>query len=189
MFLKSVVNETRFFLASAILLLAIPQAGPSQVTSPQVTSPQVTSPPVISDEVIETLDEVVVYGQPTLRLLRDEAYEAEEKFYEIFNALNDGRQFDVTCSYRTHVGSLIPKRVCEAYFVKSPPITSLRDRNGPPHWAYVQHKTRQMHQEMAVLVNRHPKLRAALLEFVDAKQNFDSSFRDRCANRYLICRR
>ncbi len=101
MFLKSSVNATRFLLASTVLLLAIPQAGLSQV---------------ISDEAIDTLDEIVVYGEPTLGLLREEVYEAEETFYELFNALNNGRQFDVKCFYRRPVGSHIPRRVCEAEF-------------------------------------------------------------------------
>ena len=165
MFLKSAVNGTRFFLASAVLLLAISQAGLSQV---------------ISDEVIDTLDEIVVYGAPTLRLLRDEVYEAEANFYELFNALNNGRQFDVTCFYRAPVGSHIRRRVCEAYFVKSP-------LDGVPYWAYVRHKNKQMRQEMVAPVDKHPELHAALLEFVDAKQILNSSFRDRCGNRFLIC--
>ena len=172
MFLKSVVNATRFFLASAVLLLAISQAGLSQVTSSQV----------ISDEAIDALDEVVVYGQPPLRLLREEIFEAEENFYELFNALNNGRQFDVKCFYRRPIGSHIRRRVCEAYFVKSPLY-------GVPHWAYVRHKNRQMRQEMVALVSEHPELRAALFEFADAKQTFDFSLRDRCGNRFLICRK
>jgi len=171
-FLKSVVNATRFFLASAVLMLAMPQAGLSQVTSSQV----------ISDEAIDILDEIVVYGAPTLRLLRDEVYEAEAKFYELFNVLNNGRQFDVTCFYRRPIGSHIRRRVCEAYFVKSPLY-------GVSHWAYVRHKTKQMRQEMGALVDKHSELRAALLEFADAKQTFDFSLRDRCNNRFLICRK
>jgi hypothetical protein len=171
-FLKSVVNATRFFLASAVFMLAMPQAGLSQVTSSQV----------ISDEAIDALDEIVVYGEPSLRLLRDEIFEAEENFYELFNALNKGRQFDVQCSYRKPVGSHIPRRVCEAYFVKSPLY-------GVSHWAFVRHKTTQMRKEMLALVSEHPELRAALLEFSDAKQNFNFSLRDRCGNRFLVCRK
>jgi len=166
-FLNSAVNATRFFLASAVLLLAMSQAGLSQV---------------ISDEAIDTLDEIVVYGTPTLRLLRDEVYEAEGKFYDLFNALNNGRQFDVTCFYRAPVGSHIRRRVCEAYFVKSP-------LDGVSHWAFVRHKTKQMRQEMVALVDKHSELRAALLEFEDAKQSFDSSFHNRCGNRLSICRK
>jgi len=162
-FLKSAVNATRFFLASAVLLLAISQAGLSQV---------------ISDEAIDTLDEIVVYGAPTLRLLRDEVYEAEANFYELFNALNNGRQFDVTCFYRRPIGSHIRRRVCEAYFVKNPSIGGFMG-GGVPHWAYVRHKTKQMRQEMVALVDKHSELHAALLEFVDAKQSFDSSFHNR----------
>jgi hypothetical protein len=173
-FLKSAANAARFFFASAVLLLAIPQAGLSQI---------------ITDEAIDTLDEIVVYGAPTLRLMRDEVYEAEENFYELFNALNKGRQFDVKCFYRSPFGSQIRRRVCEAYFVNSSPTAGFVGGNGPPHWAYVRHKTRQMRKEMATLVDKHPKLNAALLEFVNAKQSFDSSFRNRCGNRLSICRK
>ncbi len=160
-------------------MLAMPQAGLSQVTSSQV----------ISDEAIDALDEVVVYGEPTLRLLRDGIFEAEENFYELFNALNKGRQFDVQCFYRRPVGSHIPRRQCEAYFVKNSSIGLFMGWNGPPYWAFVRHKNKQMRQEMAALVDKHPELHSALLEFVDAKQILDSSFRYRCGNRFLICRK
>jgi hypothetical protein len=178
-FLKSLVNATRFFLASAVLMLAMPQAGLSQVTSSQV----------ISDEAIDALDEIVVYGEPTLRLLRDGIFEAEENFYDLFNALNKGRQFDVQCFYRRPVGSHIPRRVCEAYFVKNSSIGLFMGGNEPPHWAFVRHKTKQMRKEMLALVSEHPELNAALLEIADAKQTFDFSLRDRCGNRFLICRK
>lgn len=148
---------------------------------PQTGMPQVTSSQIISDEAIETLDEIVVYGQPTLRLLRDEVYEAEENFYDLWNALNNGRQFDVRCFYRKPVGSHIRRRTCEAYFVKSPP-------SGVAHWAFVRHKSRQMLKEMEALVAERAELHAALMEFGDAKQIFDSSLRSRCVGRLSICR-
>ena len=151
-------------------MLALPQIGLCQAASFQD----------ISVDDIDSLDEIVVYGEPTLRLLRDEVYEAEANFYELFNALNNGRQFDITCFYRRPIGSHIRRRVCEAYFVKSP-------LDGVPYWAYVRHKNKQMRQEMVALVDKHPELHAALLEFVDAKQILNSSFRDRCGNRFLIC--
>jgi hypothetical protein len=173
-FLKSAVNAARFFLASAVFLLAISQAGLSQI---------------INDEDIDTLDEIIVYGAPTLRLLRDEVYEAEANFYELFNVLNNGRQFDVKCFYRNPVGSHIRRRVCEAYFVKNPSIGGFMGGGGVPHWAYVRHKTKQMRQEMVALVDEHSELQAALSEFVEARQSFESSFSNRCGNRLSICRK
>lgn len=180
MFLKSAVNAARFLIASTALLLAMSQTGLPQIITDEATS-QTGLLRVISDEAIDTLDEIVIYGAPTLRFLRDEVYEAESNFYELFNALNDGRQFDITCFYRSPVGSLIRRRVCEAYFVKNPPF-------GVQHWAYVRHKTRQMRKEMLTLVDKHADLHAALLEFSDAKQSFDSTFSNRCGNRFSICR-
>jgi hypothetical protein len=179
MFLNSVVNVTRFFLASVVLMLAMPQAGLSEVTSSQV----------INDEAIEALDEIVVFGEPPLRLLRDEVYAAEENFYELFNTLNNGRQFDVQCFYRKPVGSHIPRRMCEAYFVKNSSVGSFLGGGGVPHWAFIRHKTKQMLKEMAALVEEQPELHAALLEFEDAKQIFDSSLHDRCVNRIYLCRK
>lgn len=165
MFLKSAFNATRFLLSSTVLLLAMPQSGLSQIST---------------DEAIDTLDEIVVYGQPTLRLLRNEVHEAEENFYELFNALNNGRQFDVRCFHRKPLGTLITKRICEAYFVKNP-------MNGVSHYAYFRHKTKQMRQEMAELVGKHPELHAALLAYVDAKQSFNASFLERCDRRFSFC--
>ena len=60
---------------------------------------------------------------------------------------------------------------------------------GPPKWAYVRHKTRQMYKEMAALMDEHPELHAALMKFSDAKQDYEASIRDRCVNRLSICKK
>ena len=90
MSLQPVLSATRVTLAGAVLMLALPQIGLCQVTSFKD----------ISDDDIDALDEIVVYGQPTLRQLRKGIYKAEENFYELFNSLNSGRQFDIGCFYR-----------------------------------------------------------------------------------------
>ena len=173
MFLKPVVNATKILLAS--IVLAAPQSGLSQDEPTRI----------ISDESIEALDEIVVFGEPTLRMLRNEVFKAEEDFYELFNK---GRQFDIECFQRRPIGSHIPRRVCEAYFVKNGGIGSL-DGTGVLYWSYVRHKRRQMLREMDALVKIHPELHEALMAFGDAKQTFDSALRDRCNNSPLICRR
>jgi hypothetical protein len=183
MFLKSAVSLTGFFLASAILLLATPQSGLSQDPSGDDTTQ------IINDDAIDALDEIVVYGEPTLRLLRDEVWQAEDNFYELFNALNKGRQFDVTCTLRKPFGSQIARRVCEPFFVNSSPTAGMIDIGGPPHWVYMRHKSRQMEREMVALIDEHPDLYAALSEYVDAKQAFHSSFRNRCDNRTSNCQK
>ena len=167
MFRMPAVSATTFLLAGTILLLASPRTCLSQISS---------------DEAIDAIDEIVVYGEPTLRLLRDEVWLAEDNFYELFNSLNKGRQFDVTCFHRRPLGSQIARRVCEANFVKN-------GQYGVPHWAFVRHKTKQMQQEMVALVDKHPELQEALVAYVDAKKTFDFSFRDRCDERFAICQK
>ena len=168
---------------SSVLILAISQAVLSQITSSQVINDEA----IDAIDALDALDEVVVYGEPTLRLLRDEVFEAEEQFYELFNALNNGKQFDIRCFYRRPVESLIPQRICEANFVQSPPLGTYEGANGSPRWMFYRHKTRQMHTEMAALVSEHPELHAALLEFANAKQTLDSAFRNRCMSWLSIC--
>jgi len=177
MSLQPVLSATRVTLAGAVLMLALPQIGLCQVTSFKD----------ISDDDIDALDEIVVYGQPTLRQLRKGIYKAEENFYELFNSLNSGRQFDIGCFYRRFVGSHIRRRVCEAYFVKGADAGWLV-QGGVPVWAYVRHKDKQMRREMASLVTEHTELQVALIEFAHAKQTFNVAVQERCAATFGICR-
>ena len=177
MFLRSAVSTKKTALAGIVLMLATPQFVWAQATSSQI----------ISDDAIDALDEVIVYGEPTLRLLRDEVYEAEEHFYDLFNVLNDGKQFDIQCFYRRPLCSQIMRRICEANFVKHSSHGPYLYGKGLPHWAFVRHKTKQMIKVMETLISEHPELHAALLKFSDAKRTFDSAIRDRCVNRLSIC--
>ncbi len=156
---------------------------------------------------MEQLEEIIVVGEPTLRFLREDVYRTEDRFYELFNSLNEGKQFDVHCRYKRPVGSHIRRRVCEANFVKSeymPPtvysvggiissestvqsLSNFGSGNSGHQLAYVRHKTRQMQTIMAELVAEHPDLHAALLEFADAKSTYDSAIRDRCAEQTSLC--
>ena len=162
---------------------------------------------IITDEAIEALDEIIVLGEPTLRLLREDVYRTEESFYELFNSLNEGKQFDVVCFYRKPVGSHISRRVCEPNFYKSeymPPtvsgyggvvesessvqsISNMGYATTPLHSAFVQHKTIQMNKIMAELVAEYPELHRALMEFADAQQTLSAAVRDRCADPRTNC--
>ena len=138
------------------------------------------------DIEVDVYDEIIVEGEPTLGLLREEVYEAEENFYDMFNALNKGKRYDIHCFFRVRVGSQVRRRFCRANFLKSeymPPEVvgagALR--------AYVRHRTRQMYQMMSDLMQEHPDLHAALMEFSDKKQTLDAAVHDRCVNSPLTC--
>jgi len=176
------VSATKFILAGVVLVLALPRFGLCQAASFQG----------ISDDDIDTLDEIVVYGEPSLRYLRNEIYRAEEDFYELFNSLNSGKEFDIRCFNRKFAGSHVRRRICEANFVKGAHAeASLGGRlgqNAPPAWSVIRWKDKQMRREMAELVSDHSELQAALLDFTDSKQAFDVALHERCAGRLSICR-
>ncbi len=66
-------------------------------------------------------------------------------------------------------------------------LSNFGSGNSGHQLAFVQHKTRQMQKLMAELVEEHPELHAALLEFADAKSTYDSAIRDRCAEQSSLC--
>ena len=176
------VSTTTFTLAGAILMLALPQTGMSQVTPFNE----------ISDDDIDVLDEIVVYGQLKLRLLRNRIYTAEENFYELFNSLNSGKEYDIRCSHRRIVGSHIKRRYCEANFVNDAhaeaSFAGRLGQGGPPAWAVIRHKNRQLRKKMDVLVTEHLELQGALQDFAHAKLDFDVAVQERCTLSFGVCR-
>jgi hypothetical protein len=60
-------------------------------------------------------DEVQVEGH-NVAALRAEIQQAEQVFYDRFNAINSRDEFDITCDYQVQTGSKMPRRVCRANF-------------------------------------------------------------------------
>ena len=179
---QPVISAKKFALTGAVLMLALPQFGLCQVTPFQD----------ISDDDIDALDEIVVYGQPTLRQLRKKIYETEESFYDLYNSLSDGKEFDIRCFYRTFRGSHVRRRVCEANFVKrahaGASFAGRLGQGGPPAWAVIRHKNKLMWKRLEDLVAEHSELQERLLDFAYSKQTFDVAVQERCAATLGICR-
>ena len=122
----------RFITASTLALVTWLPANAQENAAEQIT-----------DIEVDVYDEIVVRGDPTLRLMQDELFAAEDNFYDLYNALNAGQQFDIHCVYRVRVGSQIRRRICEASFVKSeyrPPTVVGR----ATFRAFVAHKTKNV---------------------------------------------
>jgi len=69
--------------------------------------------PVIAEETV--LDEVVVKGT-RLWKLREDMVKTEEKFYALYNELNENDDFDVNCQMEAPLGTRLKKRVCRIAF-------------------------------------------------------------------------
>ena len=73
-----------------LLVLGFSSAGAGQATSADEVTP----------EADKTPEEIIVYGQKSVVILRNELYRAEESFFELFNSLNSNDEFDVDCKKR-----------------------------------------------------------------------------------------
>jgi hypothetical protein len=65
----------------------------------------------------DKIEEIIVYGDKSLRRLRNDVYKAEQKVIVIFNSLNSDDEFDIHCTRDAPTGSHIKRRVCRANFV------------------------------------------------------------------------
>ena len=60
----------------------------------------------------EPIEEITVIGQQIILDLRLQIIEAEDRAFDIFNALNDDNLYDVVCTKVARTGTLIKKREC-----------------------------------------------------------------------------
>lgn len=91
---------------AALVLLLVPGAWGSSVTAavPEPAPEQV-------------LDEVLVKGERArLEDLRAQMIEAEARFFERYNELNDNDAFDVNCRSEARTGTRIKRRYCRAEY-------------------------------------------------------------------------
>lgn len=167
----------------AVLLLALVPVGMCQTASVQKEEPAPS----------DTIDEITVYGNKSLRKLRLDLYTAEDNVYAVFNSLNSDDEYDVHCYHEARYGSRITRRVCRANFVSEAIADEtralLRDQPEIPAWATIQQKNKLLREKVEALVIERPELLKALSEFSDAKQILESERQRRCEGRVIICRR
>ena len=173
-------------ISGAILSLALTSAGMCQTESAQEAAP----------EVIETLEEIIVYGDKSLHLLREDVIKAEEQVFGVFNSLNSHDEFDIHCIEEARTGTRIKTRSCRPNFVRNitsnPRYSSFIQSEsafGPyiPDWAGVKKKHRLLEEEMAALTVEHPQLLDALVDYAVAKQVLETRKNNKCEGRGVIC--
>lgn len=130
---------------------------------------------------IETVEEIVVYGDKSLHTLRQAVFRAEENFFAVFSSLNGEDEYDIRCFYEVPSFTHIRRHVCRAYFVSDATSDAAETwrTDGPRHpivpaAAIIQTKKRRLREIMEALVSERPELLQALSEYTDAKQIFES---------------
>ena len=178
-------------LRSIALLLAMASVGMCQTVSAQGVDPAAA----------DKIEEIVVYGDKSLRLLRSDLYRAEDKAFDLFNSLNSNDDYDIHCYKEAQIGSHIKRRICKANFVRkleaeatSRWLRGLQSggRSGPPYgeaMVRTQRKAEILHKEMEALILENPDLLKAVIELSNAKQILESERQRRCEGRIFVCRK
>jgi hypothetical protein len=110
------MQKTRKILVMSMLLgMGLPQTAVAQEDSPEATAE--------SGEI----DEIVVLGARSLTLLRQEVIVAEDRFFDLYNELNDDDKYDIVCETRRPIGTRIQVRECKAQFVKDAEYQATQD--------------------------------------------------------------
>ncbi len=169
----------------AVLLFALAPLGMCMSAPAQQVEP----------EPVETIEEIVVYGNKSLVQLRLEYYKTEDVVFEVFNSLNSDDEFDIHCYKEAPTGSRIKKRVCKTNYVRDLTAEATRRWRQGLTISYIhpvakiQQKDKILIEEMEALVVERPELLKALNEYSDAKQVLESERQRRCEGRVFICRK
>jgi hypothetical protein len=158
--------------ALILLMLGFSSAGAGQATPAEESAPEAEITP----------EEIVVYGEKSVIVLRNELYRAEERFFTMFNSLNSNDDLDVKCEKITFVGERRRYNICRPQFALKREAEMSQDAitthstldtsrlSGTEHAAYVRKNSRQMWAEMADLVKEHPELQKELADLQKANQ-------------------
>ncbi len=149
-------------------------------------------------EASEDMEEIVVYGEKSQIVLRNELYRAQEDFFDVFNSLNSRDEFDIGCDFLTPLGERRRYHVCAPKFaVKAEADASARfllslqlasaQKEAPdfdaarstafPYDAQARRKEKQMWSEMETLLSEQPAMREALTKVTEAKDRYESARR------------
>ena len=184
---------SRAVFASAFLL-AFSSAGLGQ--TPEADSEQVFPPP-------EEIEEIVVYGEKSLLILKKDIERASDVVFESFNALNDDDEFDIHCSDRVPTGSNIAIGSCRPNYEDKIYHDETQRRfaamgdigltegfriNQVAIAAQLKKKKKQLDKRMESLANENPEFAKALIKLLVAERIFQAERARRCAGR-IICRK
>lgn len=151
-----------------------------------------------SDEEIE---EIVVYGEKSLLLLKMEVDRAAEVVFDSFNMLNDDDDFDISCSGRGNTRSRISKESCVPNFEKRIYTEATQRRldmtngnvltpgfrvNDAEIAGRMKKKKEEMDAKMEELARENPEFAKAIIDLYKAELTFAAEKERRCKGR-IIC--
>ena len=125
------------------------------------------------------------WKRKSLRQLRRDYEQAEEGFYDAFNAVNSDDSFDITCKKRKKLGARRSERACQAKFLwdyqeelasaSARTMTGAGDTGlGADQNARMDRMQNQLRDEMSSLIAEVPVVKQAFAELATAKRRYES---------------
>ncbi|MGI9261690.1 MAG: hypothetical protein ACR2QR_06630 [Woeseiaceae bacterium] len=139
--------------------------------------------PVAAQDAAAVTDEDMSWQDKSVRQLRGEYRDAEERFYDAFNAVNTDDEFDMDCKTAPVLGSRKRERRCQAEF-----LWDYEDEVGEEMYrqsstgspgsattspAILQRKQEELRAEMTAAISDYPDVAAAFAELTRTKRNYE----------------
>jgi hypothetical protein len=173
-YLKSVFAVTAF----SALVLALPASALDQADSPSEDS---ELPPE------EAIEEIVVYGERNIVLLRADVRIAADSFYELYNSLNSNDEYNIECRREFNIIRHRNERVCMTRFARKTQARDVQEMissgfgwtENKPTYVRVKQKEELVRQEIARLLTENPELREVFSEYATAWRDLNAEMRRR----------
>lgn len=182
------IRDVEHCTAGVLLILAFVPVGLCQTTVEQ-ESVQASS---------DAMEEVIVYGDKSLVILRKEFYRAQETFFDVFNWLNSNDEFDIDCSYVVNLGSRRRHHLCQPKFARKAEVNATHDmlesgavRAGTalPQYEFnidrakMRTKDDLLWEEMSTLLSEHMGLQKAFIDLAERRQLYEAKGQERRGGR------
>lgn len=154
---------THKILALFVAMLALPMAAVGQDGEAPTRLASVDQP----------IDNIVVSGQKSQAMLRQELWKAEDDFYSLYNSLNDDGLYDVRCVDEAPIGSRIKVQVCRPVFVSRAisdgDVINVTNLNTNP---VIAGEMATYREKMNTLIAANPELKVAVTTFGTARGRY-----------------
>ena len=145
----------------------------------------------IAPQAADSAEEILITGD---NILRERLMAAEKRAYDVFNAFNDERRFEISCNLHSPIGTVFVEQVCMPEFQLdalraqgTDYLESLRNfltlgglPDGSvvpttiPAEAVIASQMPDYRRKMKEVAEQHPEFREALIEYTELRAQFES---------------
>ena len=151
---------------------------------------QATAEAPAEDAAYADLEEIIVTAPRTLRSMRADIVEVQDRAFALFNELNADNDYDIVCRRETPTGSNIPVRVCRPGYIDRLEAEAAQDFLAgdvylDPGGDIMYHEG-ILRQKIARMAEEDPDFHHALAEFHRVKTAYEEERRERFQNSWFV---